>query len=155
MEISNLDIETRPSCQSFHYISTSKNINFTINNNDENKDDNTIANVDSSNINNNADNLAHEYTAFFNMQSSIYIPRLNFNKTKQRFSPTNLLSRIFQKFEYICLNKNRNSQYWNNYEEKIYFFHRTFSFNRNEENSFEVPKRFIKNIFRNVSFSIY
>ena len=57
MQISNLDTKTRPSCKSFHYISTSKSINFTINNNDENKDDNTIANVDSSNSNDNADNL--------------------------------------------------------------------------------------------------
>ena len=57
MEISNLDMETRPSRKSFHYISASKNINFIINNNDENKNDNTIANVDSSNSNDNADNL--------------------------------------------------------------------------------------------------
>ena len=48
MEISNLDMETRPSRKSFHYISASKNINF--------KNDNTIANVDSSSSNNNADN---------------------------------------------------------------------------------------------------
>ena len=146
-------MKTRSSCKSFHYISTSKSINFTINNNDENKDDNTIANVDSSNSNNNSDNLAHEYTAFFNTQSSFYIPRLNFNKTKQRFSPTNLLSRIFQKFEYISLNKIHNTAtiIW----KKIYFFHRTFSFSRNEEKNFEVPKCFAKIIFQNVSFSIY
>ena len=56
MQISNLDMKTRSSCKSFHYISTSKSINFTINNNDENKDDNTIANVDSSNSNDNSDN---------------------------------------------------------------------------------------------------
>ena len=56
METSNLDMETRPSCKSFHYISASKNINFIINNNDQNKNDNTIANVDSSNSNLNADN---------------------------------------------------------------------------------------------------
>ena len=56
MEISNLDMETRPSRKSFHYISASKNINFIINNNDENKNENTIANVDSSSSNNNADN---------------------------------------------------------------------------------------------------
>ena len=49
-------METRPSCKSFHYTSASKNINFIINNNDENKDDNTVANVDSSNSNDNADN---------------------------------------------------------------------------------------------------
>ena len=55
MEISNLDMETRPSRKSFHYISASKNINF-INNNDENKNENTFANDDSSNSNDNADN---------------------------------------------------------------------------------------------------
>ena len=48
MEVSNLDMETRPSCKSFHYILASKNINFIVNNNDENKDDNTIANINSS-----------------------------------------------------------------------------------------------------------
>ena len=41
-------METRPCCKSFHYISASKNINFISNNNYENKDDNTIANIDSS-----------------------------------------------------------------------------------------------------------
>ena len=56
MEISNLDMEIRPSRKSFHYISASKNINFIINNNDENKNDDTIATVDSSNSNDNADN---------------------------------------------------------------------------------------------------
>ena len=56
MGIFNLDMETRPSRKSFYYISASKNIKFIINNNDENKNDNTIANVDSSNSNNNADN---------------------------------------------------------------------------------------------------
>ena len=60
MEISNLDMETRPSSKSFHYISASKSINFIINNNDENKydskDDNIFANVDSSNNKDNADN---------------------------------------------------------------------------------------------------
>ena len=64
MEISNLDMETRPSSKSFHYISASKSINFIINNNDENKydskDNNIIANVDSTN------NKDNEYTAFFN-----------------------------------------------------------------------------------------
>ena len=55
MEISNLDMESRPSRKSFHYISASKNINF-INNNDENKNENTFANDDSSNSNDNADN---------------------------------------------------------------------------------------------------
>ena len=56
MEISSVDMETRPYCKSFHYNSASKNINFIINNNDENKDYNTIANVDSGNRNDNADN---------------------------------------------------------------------------------------------------
>ena len=56
MEIFDLDMETRPSRNSFCYISASKNINFIINNNDENKNDDTIANVDSSNSNDNADN---------------------------------------------------------------------------------------------------
>ena len=67
MEISNLDMEVRPSCKSFHYISVSKNNNFIINNNDENKNDNTIANVDSSNSNDNADNLVilHMNTQIF------------------------------------------------------------------------------------------
>ena len=55
MEISNLDMESRPSRKSFHYISASKNINF-INNNDENKNENTFANDGSSNSNDNADN---------------------------------------------------------------------------------------------------
>ena len=45
MKNSNLDMKTRPSCKSFHYISVSKNINFIINNNDENKDDSGVANV--------------------------------------------------------------------------------------------------------------
>ena len=48
-------MESRPSRKSFHYISASKNINF-INNNDENKNENTFANDDSSNSNDNADN---------------------------------------------------------------------------------------------------
>ena len=56
MEISNLDMETRPSRKSFHFTSASRNINFIINNNDENKNENTIANVDSSNSNDNVDN---------------------------------------------------------------------------------------------------
>ena len=48
-------MESWPSRKSFHYISASKNINF-INNNDENKNENTFANDDSSNSNDNADN---------------------------------------------------------------------------------------------------
>ena len=35
-------METRPSRKSFHYISVSKNINFIIDNVDENKNDNAI-----------------------------------------------------------------------------------------------------------------
>ena len=67
MEISNLDMETRPSRKSFHYISASKNINFIINNNDENKNENTIADVDSSNSNDNTDNpvILHMNTQIF------------------------------------------------------------------------------------------
>ena len=49
-------METRPSRQSFRYISASKNINFIVNNDDENENDNTIDNVDSSTSNDNADN---------------------------------------------------------------------------------------------------
>ena len=56
MEISNLDMQTRSNYKSLHYISDGKNINFIINNNDENKDGNTIANADSSNSEYNADN---------------------------------------------------------------------------------------------------
>ena len=110
MEISNLDMETRPSCKSFHFISASKNINFIINNNNENKYGNTIANIDSSNSNDNAGapvTLHMNAQLFFNRQSNFYIPRLNLNKIKQRLSPANLLNKIFQKFEYITLTKNR------------------------------------------------
>ena len=71
MEISNLDMETRPSSKSFHYISASKSINFIINNNDENKydskDDNIIANVDSSN---NKDNAGNSVILHMNTQLS-------------------------------------------------------------------------------------
>ena len=49
-------MEIRLSRKSFHFVSAGKNINFIINNNDENKIDNTIANVDSSNKNDNAEN---------------------------------------------------------------------------------------------------
>ena len=56
MEISNLGMETRPSCKSFYYTSARKNINFIVNDNCENKDDNTVVNVDSSNSNDNAYN---------------------------------------------------------------------------------------------------
>ena len=77
MQISNLDTKTRPSCKSFHYISTSKSINFTINNNDENKDDNTIANVDSSNSNDNADNpvILHMNTQTFSTLNKAFTYR--------------------------------------------------------------------------------
>ena len=71
MEISNLDMETRPNCKSFHNIWASKTINFIINDNDENKDDNTIANVDSSNRNDNADTLVilHMNTQLFSTRN--------------------------------------------------------------------------------------
>ena len=74
MEISYLDMKTRPSRKSFHYISASKNINFIINNNDENKNDNTIANVDSSNSNDNADNsiILHMNTQIFSTRNQAF-----------------------------------------------------------------------------------
>ena len=76
MEISNLDMETRPSCKSLHFISAGKIINLVINNNDENKDYNTIANVDSSNSEDNADNpvILHINTELFSTrnQASTY-----------------------------------------------------------------------------------
>ena len=74
MEISYLDMETRPSRKSFHCISASKNINFIINNNDENKNDNTIANVDSSNSNDNADNsiILHMNTQIFSTRNQAF-----------------------------------------------------------------------------------
>ena len=77
-----------------------------INNNDENKDDHTIANVDSSNSKDNADNpviLQMHIQLFSTGNQVFYIPRLNLNKIKQRFSPTSFLNRIFQKSEYISL----------------------------------------------------
>ena len=77
MEISNLDMETRPSRKSFHYISASKNINFIINNNDENEDANTIANVDSSNSKDNADNsvILHMNTQLFSTRNQAFTYR--------------------------------------------------------------------------------
>ena len=77
MEISNLDMETRPSCKSFYYISASKNINFIINNNDENEDGNTIANVDSSNSKDNADNsvILHMNTQLFSTRNQAFTYR--------------------------------------------------------------------------------
>ena len=74
MEISNLDMETRPACKFFHYIKASKNINFIINNNDENKDGNTIANVDSSNSNDNVDNpvIVHMNTQVFSTRDQAF-----------------------------------------------------------------------------------
>ena len=77
MEISNLDMETRPSRKSFHYISASKNINFIINNNDENEDANSIANVDSSNSKDNADNsvILHMNTQLFSTLNQAFTYR--------------------------------------------------------------------------------
>ena len=74
MEISNLDMETRPSRKFFHYILASKNINFIINNNDENKNDNTIANVHRSNSNDNADNpvIVHMKTQIFSTRNQAF-----------------------------------------------------------------------------------
>ena len=66
MEISNLDMETRPSRKSFHYISASENINFIINND--------IANVDSSNSNDNADNpvILHMNKQIFSTWNQVF-----------------------------------------------------------------------------------
>ena len=77
MEISNLDMETRPSRKSFHYISASKNINFIINNDDENKNGNTIANVDSSNCKDNADNpvILHMNKQIFSTRNQAFTYR--------------------------------------------------------------------------------
>ena len=77
MKISNLDMETRPSRKSFHYISASKNINFIINNNDENKNGNTIANVDSSSSNDNADNavILHMNKQIFSTRNQAFTYR--------------------------------------------------------------------------------
>ena len=63
-------METRPSRKYFHYISASKSINFVINNNDENKKDNTIANVDSRNRNDNGDS-----PVILNMNTQIFSTR--------------------------------------------------------------------------------
>ena len=88
MEISNFGMETRPSSKSFHYISASKNINFIINNNDENKDDNTIADVDTSNSEDNTDNtvILHMNTHESFFQHAIKLLhteiKLKQNKTK-------------------------------------------------------------------------
>ena len=70
-------METRPSCKSFHYISASKNINFIINNNDENEDANSIANVDSSNSKDNADNsvILHMNTQLFSTRNQAFTYR--------------------------------------------------------------------------------
>ena len=66
-------METRPSHKSFHYISASKNINFIVNN-DENENDNTIANVDGSNSNDNADNpvTLHMNTYIFSTRNQAF-----------------------------------------------------------------------------------
>ena len=88
MEISNFGMETRPSSKSFHYISASKNINFIINNNDENKDDNTTADVDTSNSKDNTDNtvILHMNTHESFFQHTIKLLhteiKLKQNKTK-------------------------------------------------------------------------
>ena len=77
MEISNVDMEVRPSCKSLHYISASKNIDFIMDNNDENKDGNTIANVDSSNNNDNADDpvIQHMNTQLFSTRNQAFTYR--------------------------------------------------------------------------------
>ena len=69
-------MESRPSRKSFHYISASKNINF-INNNDENKNENTFANDDSSNSNDNADNpvLLHMNVQNFSTRNQYFTYR--------------------------------------------------------------------------------
>ena len=84
------------------------------------------------------------------MQSSFYIPRLNLNKTKQRFSPINPLNRIFPKFEYISLNKNRKFAIM----EQLYginvfvlLFYGRFVSIKMKKKSFKVPKIFINENF--------
>ena len=134
-------METRPSYKSFLYISASKNINFISNNNDdENKDGNTIANVVSSNSKGNADNpvILNIMHSFFQHAIKILHTEIKPKQFKQvkRFSPINLLNRIFQKFEYISLNKGQNSQYWKNHVDQMYLFYGTFRFHRNEEKKF-------------------
>ena len=77
MEIYNLDMETRPSCKSFYYISARKNSNYIINNKDENKDGNTTANVDSSNNNDNVDNpvILHMNTQLISARNQAFTYR--------------------------------------------------------------------------------
>ena len=77
MAISSLDMEIRPSLKPFHYISASKNINFIINNDDENKNGNTIANVDSSNCKDNADNpvILHMNKQIFSTRNQAFTYR--------------------------------------------------------------------------------
>ena len=78
MRVFNFDIETRPSPKSLHYIAASKNISyFIINNNYENKNDNTIANVDRSNSNDNADNpvILHMNTQIFSIRNQAFTYR--------------------------------------------------------------------------------
>ena len=76
MEIYNLDMETRPSCKSFYYVSATKNSNYIINN-DENKDGNTTANVDSSNNNDNVDNpvILHMNTQLISARNQAFTYR--------------------------------------------------------------------------------
>ena len=70
-------MEVRPSCKSLHYISASKNIDFIMDNNDENKDGNTITNVDSSNNNDNADDpvIQHMNTQLFSTRNQAFTYR--------------------------------------------------------------------------------
>ena len=77
MEMSDLDMENRSSCKSFYYISARKNVNFIINNIDENKDGNTIANVDTSNSNDNAHNpvILHMNTQLFSTRNQAFTYR--------------------------------------------------------------------------------
>ena len=103
----------------------------------DNKDDNTIANVVSSNSKGNADNpvILNIIHSFFQHAIKILHTEIKPKQVK-RFSPINLLNRIFQKFEYISLNKGENSQYWKNHVDQMYFFYGTFRFHRNEEKKF-------------------
>ena len=105
MKISILDMETRPSCKSFHYISASKNITKIL----------IAVTVMIMLI------ILKSYTwinSFFQHAIKLYAitqSTLYLNKTKQRVSPTNLLNRIFKKFKYIRLNKNIKIAILNNY----------------------------------------
>ena len=111
----------------------------------KNKDYDTIVNVDSSNSDDNADNpvIVHINTQLFQHATELLHTEIKL-KTKQRFSPTNLLNGIFQKFK---IEKIENSQYWNNYVNKcISFIEHLVSMEVKKE-SFEVPKSFINEDF--------